>query len=152
MNLRFPFHKPARETARDRQIADWLRATAAGPPGASAEDPGPGLNAMVLDVIRRETTMESAPRSSAAQYPQEPTPGLLRMAWAGALLLAFAAAWLLAILPYRMELEPSYFASVRPNRIAAPHLSAVPVETPDHALTVLWIDGLERVPERRRIR
>ncbi len=108
-----------------------------------SSDPGPRFNAQILSRLREE----------AAVATHTGIDFLPRLAWTGALLLLVAALWTLLVVPSSRDVFAGreYFADVTRTNVAPGHrVSAVPIEEKwGTRLTVVWIDGLEYLPEGR---
>ncbi len=149
---------------RDRELMRWLEGEGARPVGAREEDrlaidalrkvlnettpespdPGPRFNAQILATLRAE---------AAAAAHRDDRNFLTRLAWTGAALVTAAAIWALTMIPRDPDVFAGreYFADVTRTKVPPGHrVSAVPIEEKRGTrLTVVWIDGLEYMPEGR---
>jgi hypothetical protein len=131
---------PSHEAAAVAALScrEQLRSTA-----LSATDPGTRFNAQILSALRIENLH--------ALEKRQPDP-VGRLAWGGATLLFAAAIWTLAVVPRDPNALAGrdYYASVTRTVVAGQHVSAVPVgDVANRGLTVVWIDGLDYLPEER---
>jgi hypothetical protein len=97
------------------------------------------FNQQVLDRMERESARDRV------------VPWRIRwLVWAGVGCLAVAAGLYQALIP---KARPSgYWAEVKSVRVADPSLWAEPVYRPGEEVTLIWIDGLDYLPESYALR
>ena len=98
------------------------------------------FNQQVLDRIARE--------SRPARVGGWRLPWLV---WSGAVCLAVAAGLFFWMIPGREPGSP-YWVEVQSVRVADPSLWAEPVCPPGEEVTLIWIDGLDYLPESYALR
>lgn len=100
------------------------------------------FNHQIMQQIEAERPrpMEKTKRSWFSSLP--------RLAWAGAVCLAFAGFLSIELLPKAGTAGESskYFAQVVEAWPADPSISATTVYSPEDNVTVLWLDGLDYIP------
>ncbi len=74
------------------------------------------------------------------------------LVWAGVGCLAVAAGLYQTLIPKPHPVQGSYWAEVKSVRVADPSLWAEPVSTSGEEVTLIWIDGLDYLPESYALR
>jgi anti-sigma factor RsiW len=135
---------PAAERAAADATRQMLKAHSSAPELPHADF----FQHQLMNRIERELAEAGAPRRRAGRS----WLSLPRLAWAGACCLLLAGVMFKAMIPVGggggAAQEPSkYFATIVDARTFTPDVSAVTVYDPRDNLTVLWLEGLDFVPE-----
>jgi anti-sigma factor RsiW len=133
------------EAHADRVAAEKLGALLRSQPAQPLTNPD-FFNLQLLQRIEAEQ-----PKSVRGERGREKAPwfwSLSRLAWAGAACLFVSFVLFRTMIPVGSPSQTGapYFAQVIESWPADESISATTVYNPDDNVTVLWIDGLERVP------
>ena len=145
LRARGSFLSPEEDRADARRLGEFLRAHAVANPSHGVGD-GELFDRQTLQAIEKEISESSAFPAVSARQTQS------NLIWAGVSCLGIAAILFVSVvLPEMYSVSPpaDYFAQVL-NAKAGDGISAVAYHDDDANVTVVWLDGMDYMPQERR--